>query len=127
MTLKNFLTINAIMFIPFGIAMLTVPSFLFPMLAVHLEADGLVIASTVGSMLLSFGVICWLARDVAGPSPELRAILTGNLLFHSIDSFLTGKAAVLGVMNMAGFLFSSMHFLFAIGFLFYLRKLHQAS
>lgn len=115
------------MFIPFGIAMLALPSFLFPMLAVELEADGLVIASTVGSMLLSFGVICWLARDVAGPSPELRAILIGNLLFHSIDSFLTGKAAFLGVMNMAGFLFSSMHFLFAIGFLFYLRKLFQDS
>lgn len=114
------------MFIPFGIAMVTVPSFLFPILALHLEADGLVMASTVGSMLLSFGVICLLGRNGAGAgagaSTEMRALLVGNLLFHSIDSFLTGKAALLGVMNGAGYMFSSMHFLFAIGFLFYLRR-----
>lgn len=115
------------MFIPFGIAMVTVPSFLFPMLALNLEADGLVMASTVGSMLLSFGVICLLGRNGAGPSIEMRALLVGNLLFHSIDSFLTGKAALLGVMNGAGYMFSSMHFLFALGFLFYIRKFHQAS
>ena len=71
--------------------------------------------------------VCLLGRNGAGPSIEMRALLVGNLLFHSIDSFLTGKAALLGVMNGAGYMFSSMHFLFALGFLFYIRKFHQAS
>ena len=100
--------------------MLLIPSILFPMLAIHLETDGLVMASTVGSMLLSLGLICWRAREASLDSIGLQAILTGNLLFHAIDSFLTGKAAITGVMNGAGFLFSSLHFIFAVGFLYYL-------
>ena len=122
MTLKNFLSINGIMFIPFGLMMLFIPAMLFPMLDVNLDTDGLIMASTVGSMLLSFGLVCWFARSETENSTSLRAILIGNLVFHSIDSFLTGNAAILGTMNAAGFIFSSMHFLFAVGFGYYLWK-----
>lgn len=122
MKLKTFLTLNAIMFIPFGIGMLTMPSFIFPMLEVNLDADGLTMASTVGSMLFSFGLICLFARNEDLKTASMRAILIGNLSFHAIDSFLTGKGAITGVMNSMGFMFSSIHFLFALGFLFFLYK-----
>ena len=98
------------------------PSFIFPMVGVNLDADGLVMASTVGSMLLSFGVICFVARNEENNTIAMKAILIGNLLFHTIDSFLTGKGAIMGTMNAMGFMFSSMHFLFAIGFLYFLMK-----
>ncbi len=121
--LKTFFTINATMFIPFGIGMLFMPSILFGMLDVNLDGDGLLMASTVGSMLLSFGIICFIARGIEGPSMELQAILLGNLSFHAIDSVLTFKGAFTGVMNNLGYVFSIMHLLFAIGFLFFYLKL----
>ena len=122
MKLKTFLTINAILFIPFGIGMLLIPAFIFPIIEVNLDTDGLLMASTVGSMLFSFGLLCFLSRKEDDNSVTLRAILIANLAFHAIDSFLTGKGALTGVMNSLGYVFSSMHFLFALGFLFFLLK-----
>lgn len=123
MSLKNFLIINAVMFIPFGLGMLFMPSMIFNMIDVQLDSDGLLMANTVGSMLLSFGLICLVGRNANTPSPALEAMLVGNLSFHAIDSLLTFKAAFSGVMNSLGYIFSGMHFLFAIGFLmFYLKN-----
>lgn len=122
MRLRTFLIINACLFIPFGIGMLTVPSFIFPMLKVHLDDDGLMMARTVGSMLLSFGLICFYARNETLHSIGMKAVIIGNLSFHTIDFLITGKSAITGVMNSFGFMFSLMHFLFAIGFIYFLNK-----
>jgi hypothetical protein len=122
MKLKTFLTINAAMFIPFGIGMLLIPTFIFPHIGVNLDTDGLLMASTVGSMLLSFGIICWLSRNESCNTIGMKAILTGNLAFHAIDFVLTGKAAFSTTMNSMGYMFSSLHFLFALGFLYFLIK-----
>lgn len=122
MKLSTFLTINAIMFIPFGIGMLMMPSVIFPMIGVNLDGDGLLMASTVGSMLISFGLICLLARNVSLESNAMTPLLAGNLSFHLIDSILTFKGAISGVMNSLGFMFSGMHFILAIGFLVYILK-----
>ncbi len=120
MTLKSFFIINAIMFIPFGIGMLLMPLFIFNMIAVNLDSDGLLMASTVGSMLLSFGILSYLSRNLDIHSIGVKAILTANLLFHAIDCFLTFKGASVGVMNSLGYMFSTLHFLFALGFFYYL-------
>ena len=125
MKFKPFLIINAVMFIPFGVGMLALPSTIFPMIGVNLDADGLVMASTVGSMLLSFGLICLFSRNERNNTAGMKAILIGNLTFHTIDSFLTGKAAVTGVMNQIGFMFSVMHFLLAVGFLYFIAKTNR--
>lgn len=122
MKLKMFLTINAIIFIPFGVGMLAIPSMIFPMLEVNLDADGLVMASTVGSMLLSFGLICLFARNEDLKTIGMKSILIGNLTFHTIDFLLTGKGVLTGVMNSMGFVFSFMHLIFAVGFLYFLIK-----
>lgn len=123
MNLKSFFTINAILFIPFGVGMLIIPSTLFQLLDVNLDGDGLLMASTVGSMLLSFGITCLAARNFEGYSTTLLAILLGNLSFHTIDCILTFKGAFTGEMNNLGYVFSAMHFLFAAGFLFYYLKI----
>jgi len=125
MTLRNFLSINGILFIPFGLMMVLIPTILFPILNVILDGDGLVMARTVGSMLLSFGLICWFARDVQEDNYLLQAIIIGNFTFHTIDSFLTGQAAFNGTMNEIGFVFSTMHFVLAVGFAYYLRKFYN--
>lgn len=119
MRLKSFLILNAIMFMPFGIGMLLIPAPIFGMLDVQLDSDGLLMASTVGSMLLSFGLICLITRNVKENTPALEAVLLGNLCFHAIDSFLTFRGASGEIMNSFGYVFSILHLLFAVGFLYY--------
>ena len=125
MNLKTFLTINAVMFIPFGIGMLLMPTFIFEMIDVNLDSDGILMANTVGSMLLSFGLICLFARNITAKSQALNALLIGNLSFHAIDSFLTFKGAFTGVMNNLGFIFSGMHFVFAIGLIYFYYQMNS--
>ncbi|MEP2936081.1 MAG: hypothetical protein ABJM06_13270 [Gilvibacter sp.] len=122
MKLNTFFTLNAIMFMPFGLAMLFIPTKVFSMIGLTFDAHGLEMASMVGSMLFSFGLVCLFARKYQGNSAALEAILIGNLSFHLIDSILTFKGAYSGVMNSTAYLFSSMHMLLALGFLFYLYK-----
>lgn len=122
MKLKSFLTLNSVMFIPFGIGMLIIPSLIFPLIGVNLDMDGSLMASTVGSMLLSFGIVCFLGRNENVNTIGMKAILAGNLSFHAIDFILTGQGAITAVMNPIGYMFSSLHFLFALGFLYFLIK-----
>ena len=127
MNLKTFLTLNAILFIPFGLGMLIMPTFIFEMIDVQLDSDGLLMANTVGSMLFSFGLICLAARNADEQTLALQAVLIGNFSFHAIDFFLTGKGAFTGVMNELGYMFSGMHLLFALGFLFFYLKMKSST
>ena len=124
MKLSTFLTINAIMFLPFGLIMLIVPEQIFTLIGLNLDSDGLLVASMVGSMLLSFGILCLVARKEAQNTLGMKAIIIANMTFHFIDSFLTGKGALLDVLNSMAYVFSVMHLLFALGFLYFLYVNH---
>lgn len=122
MRLKLFLTINAILFIPFGLAMLAIPGILFPMFGIDLDADGILMARVFGSALMSIGIMCYLVRSEPMESAGLKAILIGNLIFHAIDAISTLMASLNGTMNALGWMFFGLHFVLALGFLYYLRS-----
>lgn len=121
MKLKAFLLINAWIFVPFGIAMLIIPAVLFPWFGINLDDDGLLMARVVGSSLFTLGLISYLMRDESGTSAGLRALLVGSMIFHFIDASTTFVGTVNGTMNTLGWMFSSMHFILALGFLYYLN------
>ncbi len=81
MTLKNFLILNAILFVPFGLVMLIVPGLLFPLFGIDLDADGILMARVFGSALMNIGLMCYLARSESPQSTGMKAILVGNFLF----------------------------------------------
>lgn len=120
MSLKSFLVLNAILFIPFGIFMIIMPGILFPFFEINLDADGLLMARVFGSALANIGLMCYLVRDEPRSSIGIKAILFGNLFFHAIDAFSTGAATYLGTMNLLGIMFTGLHFFLALGFLYYL-------
>lgn len=122
MTLKNFLTLNAIMFVPFGAAMIAIPTILFPLFGVDLDADGALMARVFGSALLNIGLMCYLVRNEASDSVGLKAILIGNFIFHTIDAGSTFFASLNNVMNALGWMFFGLHAVLAIGFLYFLKK-----
>jgi len=122
MTLKNFLTLNAALFVPFGLGMLIVPNLLFPMFGVILDFDGTLMARVFGSALMNLGLICYLIRSESRSNKAVTGILIGNLLFHGIDAVSTFVASSSGVMNSMGWMFTTLHFLLAIGFFYFLFK-----
>ncbi|WP_273566910.1 hypothetical protein [Maribacter halichondriae] len=123
MSLKQFLISNAVLFVPFGLVMLAIPGLFFPMVGLDLDPDGILMARVSGSGLLNFGIMCYLVRNENNASTGLKAILIGNLIFHGLDAISTFIASFSGVMNTLGWLFCGLHFILAIGFLFFLQKL----
>lgn len=121
MTLKSFLILNAILFVPFGLGMLLMPGVLFPLFGIDLDADGILMARVFGSALFNLGLICYLIRSESYNAVATKAILTGNFLFHVFDSISTFIASYTGVMNSLGWMFTGLHFVLALGFLFFLR------
>ncbi|MBX2877088.1 MAG: hypothetical protein KTR30_33520 [Saprospiraceae bacterium] len=121
MTLRNFLILNAILFVPFGLIMLILPGDLFPLFGIDLDADGILMARVFGSALLNLGLICYLVRAEPTDSSAMKAVLIGNFLFHAFDALSTFVASYTGVMNSLGWMFTSLHFVLAVGFLYFLR------
>jgi hypothetical protein len=122
MRLKLFLIINSLLFVPFGLMMLTIPGMLFPMFAIDLDADGILMARVFGSALLSIGLMCYLVRNEPNGSIGLMAIMIGNAVFHGLDAVSTFIASYTGVMNSLGWLFFALHFVLALVFLGFIRS-----
>lgn len=122
MRLKLFLIINSLLFVPFGLMMLTIPGMLFPMFAIDLDADGILMARVFGSALLSIGLMCYLVRNEPNGSIGLMAIMIGNAVFHGLDAVSTFIASYTGVMNSLGWLFFTLHFVLALVFLGFIRS-----
>ena len=121
MTLKSFLILNAILFVPFGFGMLLMPGTMFPLFGIDLDADGILMARVFGSALLNLGLICYLIRSENPIANATKAVLLGNFLFHAFDAISTFVASYTGVMNSLGWMFTGLHFVLALGFLYFLR------
>jgi hypothetical protein len=125
MKLSSFLLTNAVLFVPFGLAMLIAPAVLFPLFGIDLDADGILMARVFGSALMNFGLICFLIRNEHEFSVGMKAVLAGNFFFHAFDAGSTFVASFNGVMNILGWMFFGLHFVLAIGFLVYLLRKEQ--
>lgn len=121
MTFKNFLILNAILFVPLGLGMLLMPGILFPWFGIDLDADGILMARVFGSALMNLGLICYMIRSEPVGAKATKAILLGNLLFHAFDAISTFSASYTGVMNSLGWTFTGLHFVLALGFLYFLK------
>ena len=130
MKLQKFLLINGLIFIPFGILMFTVPNLLFPIFGINLDSDGTLMARVSGSAVLSLGLICYLVRQEESSSRSMNAILWGNFVFHLLDTVSTGLASFKTDMNSLGWMFTSLHLLLSLGFLYFIllnKSNHQIS
>ena len=85
MKLPRFLLITAIIYIPFGIAMALVPAFLYGFYGFDLGTDGLILGRVVGAAIIGMGIINFMARKGLESSGVMKAILSGNLVYHLLE------------------------------------------
>ncbi len=84
MKLNTFLLIAAILYGIFGLGALLAPAEVFAAQGIKLDANGQLMARTLGAALIGYVVIFWLARS-AETSPALRAILLGNVIYIALE------------------------------------------
>ena len=126
MQLQKFLLINGVLFIPFGISMFIIPNLLFPIFGINLDSDGTLMAKVSGSAVLSLGLICYLVRHELPSSRSMKAILWGNFIFHLLDTISTGLTSFKTDMNSLGWIFTTLHLLLSLGFLYFIF-IHKSS
>ena len=123
---SSFLLIAAVIPLLFGLVMMVVPDTMlsnsFTSVA-DLQTHS--VTQWVGFGVFTIGVINFLSRNDGG-SIALRAIMIGNIVFHTLGLFFDIYDHSIGVMGLAGLLtgLSPRSFLI-IGFFYYLRKLPQ--
>ena len=123
---SSFLLIVAIIPLLFGLVMMFVPD---KMLSNTLTSDANLQTHSVtqwaGFGVFTVGLINFLSRNDAG-STALRAIMIGNIVFHTLGVFFDIYDYSIGVMKLAGLMTGlAPHSLLIIGFVYYLQKLPQ--
>ena len=122
MNLKSFLTITAIIYIPFGLGMMLIPFELFGFYGFELNAAGAILGRVVGAAIVGMGLINYLSRNEVITSPALRAILIGNMVYHVLDTVIDFFPTYQGVVNSWTWSFVGLHIVLAIGFGYFLFK-----
>jgi hypothetical protein len=121
MTLRTLFTINAIIAILFGLALVLMPVPLQASYGVELSDAGLYMSRSLGAAFLGFGLISWLVRDSPGSS-ELRAILLGFFVSDVIGFVISLMYQLQGVTNALGWTTVAIYLLLALGFGYYYWK-----
>ena len=123
---SSFLLIAAVIPLLFGLVMMVVPD---TMLSNSLTSDADLqthsVTQWVGFGVFTIGLINFLSRNDGG-SAALKAIMIGNIVFHTLGVFFDIYDYSIGVMKLAGLMTGlAPHSLLIIGFVYYLRKLPQ--
>ncbi len=121
---RTFLIIAAIIPLIFGLVMMVVPDkMLSNSLTYEVNLQTLSVTQWVGFGVFTIGLINFLSRNDTG-SNALRAIMIGNIVFHSLGVFFDVYDYSIEVMKLSGLITGLIpHSLLIIGFAFYLSKL----
>jgi hypothetical protein len=124
MTRRTFFIIAALVPGVFGLVMMLAPDvMLSSSLAVEATTATRTVTRWVGFAVFSIAWINFLARTDGG-SPALKAIMTGNVVFHSLGIVFDVLGYSTGTMTLSGMVAGVVpHAVLAIGFVYYLSQL----
>ena len=102
--------------------MALVPGLLYGFYGFDLGTDGLILGRVVGAAIIGMGIINYLAREGEASSTAIKAILTGNLVYHFIDLFIVTPPTISGEVNAFTWSFVGLHLVLVIGFGYFLLR-----
>ena len=118
MKLNSFLMLATIVAAVFGLAFLVAPSALVALYGVTLTPATEVIGRIAGSVILSFAIVFWGARD-GNPVETFKAVMMGGLIANGLDALILLHATATGLLNGLGWLQVLINGALAIGFWYF--------
>ena len=109
------MTVAAVGSLIFGLAYLLFPESLLSLYSISLDPSNQWVARYLGTTLLGFAVINWLARTAQSGS-ALRAILTGSFFVSIIGLVVAIFELLNGSGNMLVWSTAAIYFLLSLGF-----------
>lgn len=120
MSLRNLLTLAAIISFAFGVSFVLIPAPLTAQYNIALNPGGIFIGQLFGAALIGFGVLNWFARGVRD-TLALQAILLANLIGDGVGFVmaLVGQVTGVGGVNELGWSTVAIYLLLTLGFGFF--------
>jgi hypothetical protein len=120
---SHFLILAAIVPGVFGLVMMVIPDVMLRnSLATAPDAATAIVTQWVGFGVFSLAVITFLSRHDPG-SPALRAVMIGNVTFHTLGLGFDVYDYLAGFMTLSGLVSGIVpHSILAIGFVYYLSN-----
>lgn len=123
----TFLLIAALIPLAFGLVMMFAPGMMLSnSLVQEAGMQAHTVARWVGFGAFSIGIITLLSRNDKG-SISLKAIMTGNVVFHLLGLFFDTNDYFTGLVTFSGLITGLIpHALLIMGFVYYLLKLPKS-
>ncbi|HET9700552.1 MAG TPA: hypothetical protein VFP70_06495 [Burkholderiales bacterium] len=115
MTLRKFLTLRSIVAAGYGVLFVLIPGTMLPLYGAEPSVTAIFLGRLLGSALLTFAAVLWLARD-AGDSPARRAIVLGFYIGLATGFVVSLHGQLTGVANALGWTTVAVYALFGGGY-----------
>jgi hypothetical protein len=120
MTIRMFFTILAVPSFLFGIGFLLAPGLVLDSYGVQHSPELKLLGRLFGGVLLTLGVIHWLARDFIEEA-AVRAALAGTVIGSCVNMVVALKGTLFGATNALGWSTALIYFFAAVGSVYFLR------
>jgi hypothetical protein len=117
--LRTLLTVNSLVGIAFGVALLAAPGLLLRLYGLPGDTTALLFARLVGAELLGINVPTWMARTSPG-GPAAAFAVIGHALSETLGFGITLAAALAGFGNQMVWSVVAIYGLFAVGNLYFI-------
>ena len=101
MSFKNLLTINAVIFLAFGIGFVLIPTPLISLYGADANPTSMMLTQLYGSLLIAISLVCWLSRGISDANAG-RAIQLAFMVAYPINAIIHIQATASGVVNALG-------------------------
>ncbi len=115
MTLRAFLTVHSIVAASYGVLFVLIPGTLLPLYGGDPNITALFLGRLLGSALLTFAAVLWLARD-SQDSPARRAIVLGFFIGLATGFVVSLHGQLTGVVNALGWTTVAVYAVFGGGY-----------
>lgn len=115
MTLKNLLSVTAVIAFIFGLGLLVAPGPFMAPNGIQLDTSGVLFARSEAAVLLGLAIINWLCRHTKDAVAR-RGLAAGNCVAQIVALVVTVSAILAGTLNAAAWAPALIHLILAAGF-----------
>ena len=120
MKLSLWLTLGALVFAVFGIALLAAPNWMSTTYGLNLNESGIFLATLLGAAFVFAAVVSWAARNSPNTEPAVRGIVLASFLGDTIGFICSLMAMLMDKMNSMGWINVGLYGLFTLVFAYFL-------